>query len=78
MVSVGLLLVSLLFLAAGGIQLLWPETLAINKQRWDAIQNPHKEPEQDPQDWIVTYTRRGGVLLFGIGLLLLGIAVGAL
>ena len=30
------------------------------------------------QDWVVTYIRRGGVLLFGIGLLLIVLSVNAL
>ena len=75
MVSVGLLLVSLLFVGAGLVQLVWPQIIASHKQRWDAIRNRHQGVERDSQDWVVTYTRRGGVLLFGVGLFLLLLSV---
>lgn len=78
MASVGLLLVSLLFVGAGMAQILWPETIANHKQRWDAIRDQHHGSERNPHDWMVTYIKRGGVLLVGIGLLLLGLAVDAL
>ena len=78
MANVGLLLVSLLLLGAGLVQLIWPERIAAHKERWDAMQNPHQRSARDSQDWVVTYTRRGGVLLFGIGLLLLLLSLSVL
>ena len=76
MVSAGLLIVSLLILGAGVYQMIWPEIIASHKQRWDAIQNRHGSERE--QDWIVTYTRRGGGVLVGIGVFLLALSIDAL
>ena len=71
MANVGLLVVSVFFLGAGVLQLIWPQTIAMHKTRWDAIRNPQQSSGTTPGNGMVKYTRLGGLLFVGIGTLLL-------
>ena len=71
MVNVGLLVVSLFFLGTGVLQLLWPQTIATHKTRWDAIRTSDQSSATTPANWMVKYTRLGGLLFLGIGTLFL-------
>ena len=78
MVNVGLLVVSLFFLGAGVLQLLWPQTIATHKTRWDAITDPDQSSAATPANRMVKYTRLGGLLFLGIGTLLFLISIDAI